>query len=139
MGCPSRSESRIFEIHRRCLCRGRPVVSFSTATNVQPLMNYYISRTTSYEYSLLYVRSLPPSSQAGQTAAIEAISLALRLPTIFNFDPLFKLDTVLALKNHELFSLLLIFLNNGLPEYQAWEKSHPGALEKYRASRISLW
>ena len=98
-------------------------------------MNHLI-RTTSYDYSLLYVRSLPPSSQAGQTAAIEAIAAALRLPTIFDFDPLFKLDTILTLKNHELFSLLLIFLNNGLPEYQAWEKDHPGSLEKYRASRI---
>jgi translation initiation factor 3 subunit M len=87
---------------------------------------------------LLYVRSLPPSSQAGQTAAIEAIAVALRLSTIFDFDPLFKLDTVLALKNHELFSLLLIFLNDGFPEYQAWERDHPGSLEKYRASRIYL-
>ena len=96
----------------------------------------YLFRTTSYEYSLLYVRSLPPSSQAGQAAAVEAITVALRLPAIFDFDSLFRLDTVLALKNHELFSLLLIFLNNGLPEYQAWENSHPAVLEKYRASRI---
>ena len=102
---------------------------------VQSLMNY-LFRSTSYEYSLLYVRSLPPSSQAGQAAAVDAITVALRLPTFFDFDPLFRLDTVLALKNHELFSLIMIFLNNGLPEYQAWEKSHPGVLEKYRASRI---
>ena len=93
-------------------------------------------RMTSYEYSLLYVQSLPPSSQAGQAAAVEAITVALRLPTFFDLDPLFRLDTVLALKNHELFSLVMIFLNNGLPEYQAWEKSHPGVLEKYRASSI---
>lgn len=84
---------------------------------------------------MLHVKSLPPSSQAGQAAALEATAAGLRLPTIFDFDPLFKLDAVLALKDHELFSLLLIFLNNGLPEYQAWEKSHPGALEKYRASK----
>lgn len=96
----------------------------------------YLFRTTSYEYSLLYVRSLPPSSQAGQAAAVEAITVALRIPTFFDFDPLFRLDTVLALKDHELFSLVLIFLNDGLLEYQAWEKSHPGVLEKYRASRI---
>lgn len=83
---------------------------------------------------MLHVRSLPPSSEAGQTAAIGTIALALRLATIFDFDPLFKLETVLALKDHEIFSLLLIFLNNGLPEYQAWEKGHPAALEKYRAS-----
>ena len=87
---------------------------------------------------MLYVRSLPPSSPAGQAAAVEAITVALRLPSFFNFDSLFRLDTVLELKNHELFSLLMIFLNDGLPEYQAWEKSHPGVLEKYRASRILL-
>lgn len=100
------------------------------------LLMSYLFRTTSYEYSLLYVRSLPPSSQAGQAAAVEAITVALRIPTFFDFDPLFRLDTVLALKDHELFSLVLIFLNDGLLEYQAWEKSHPGVLEKYRASRI---
>ena len=88
---------------------------------------------------MLYARSLPPSSQAGQNAAVEAIAVALCLPTIFDFDPLFKLDTVLAVKDHELFSLLLIFLNNGLPEYQAWEKTHPGALEKYRASGFTFF
>jgi translation initiation factor 3 subunit M len=96
----------------------------------------YLFRTTSYEYSLLYVRSLPPSSQEGQAAAVEAITVALRLPIFFDFDSLFRLDTVLALKNHELFSLLMIFLNDGLPEYRAWEESHQGVLEKYRASRI---
>ena len=96
-------------------------------------MNYQI-RMTSYEYSLLYVQSLPPSSQAGQAAAVEAITVALCLPTLFDLYPLFRLDTVLALKNHELFSLVMIFLNNGLPEYQAWENGHPGVLEKYRAS-----
>ena len=100
-----------------------------------PLM-IYLFRTTSYEYSLLYVRSLPPSSQAGQAAAVEAIAVALRLPTFFGFDSLFRLDTVLALKGHELFLLLMIFLNDGLPEYQAWEKNHQGVLEKYRASRV---
>jgi len=94
--------------------------------------------TTSYDYSLLHVRSLPPSSQAGQAAAVEATAAALRLPTILDFDPLFKLDTVLALKDHELFSLLLIFLNNGLLEYRAWEKSHPGALEKYQIAPEQL-
>lgn len=94
--------------------------------------------TTSYEYSLLYVRSLTPSSQAGQTAAVEAIAFALRLPSIFDFDPLFKLDAVLAAKSHELFLLLLIFLNNGLSEYQAWEKAHPGALEKYQITSEQL-
>jgi len=94
--------------------------------------------TTSYEYSLLHVRSLPSSSEAGQAAAVEAITVALRLLSFFNFDSLFRLDAVLNLKNHELFSLLMIFLNDGLPEYQAWEKSHPGVLEKYQITPDQL-
>ncbi|KAF8165632.1 hypothetical protein B0H34DRAFT_671432 [Crassisporium funariophilum] len=94
--------------------------------------------TTSYEYSLVYVRRLPPSSELGQSAALEAIATALRLPTVFDFDLLFKLDAVLAVKDHELFSLLQIFLNDGLPEYKSWEASHSGSLEKYQIAPSEL-
>jgi len=77
------------------------------------------------------VKSLPPTSETAQSAAVEAIASALRLPTIFDFDPLFKLDAVVGVKNHELFALLQIFLNDGLPEFKSWEANHPGALEKH--------
>ncbi|KAF8914261.1 hypothetical protein CPB84DRAFT_1721203 [Gymnopilus junonius] len=85
----------------------------------------------SYDYSLLYIKSLPPSSDAANAASLDAIASALRLPTIFDFDPLFKLDAVVSVKDHELFSLLQIFLNNGLPEFKAWQTKHPAALETY--------
>ncbi|KAH7923661.1 hypothetical protein BV22DRAFT_1113278 [Leucogyrophana mollusca] len=91
-----------------------------------------------YEYTLSYVPSLPPSSPTSQSAAIDAIAMALRLPTVFDFDPLFKLDAVIASKEHELFSLLQIFLNGGLPEFQAWNGSHAGALEKYELDKVQL-
>jgi translation initiation factor 3 subunit M len=89
-------------------------------------------RPISYQYTLSYVRSLHPTSDIGQKAALDAIATALRLPSIFDFDPLFKLDAVIAAKNHELFSLLQIFMNEGLPEFKTWARSHEGAFEKYR-------
>jgi translation initiation factor 3 subunit M len=63
---------------------------------------------------------------------VEAIATALRLPSIFDFDSLFKLDAVLNVKNHELFSLLQVFLSGGLPEFKAWQSNHPQVLEIYR-------
>ncbi|KAJ6515439.1 PCI domain-containing protein [Mycena sanguinolenta] len=91
-----------------------------------------------YEYSLEYVRSLPPGGPATETAALETIATALRLPFIFDFDPLFKLDAVVAAKNHELFSLLQIFLNDGLPQFKAWEEAHAGSLQKYQLESTHL-
>ena len=60
------------------------------------------------------------------------VATALRLPSVFDFDALFKLDAVICIKDHELFFLLQIFLNGGLGEFNAWQSSHPHALEKYR-------
>ncbi|KAF4619222.1 hypothetical protein D9613_004977 [Agrocybe pediades] len=77
--------------------------------------------SVAYDYSLLYVRSLPP----------HLIASALRLPVVFDFDPLFKLDAVLNVKDHELFSLLHIFLSNGLAEFKEWQSKHAQTLEKY--------
>ncbi|RPD66815.1 PCI-domain-containing protein [Lentinus tigrinus ALCF2SS1-7] len=85
--------------------------------------------TTSLRYQLSYVRSLPSSS--AQSAAVDAISTALRLPFYFDFDSLFRLDAVVAAKDHELFSLLQIFLNDSLAQYQTWAQSHTDAFSKY--------
>ncbi|KZP06729.1 PCI-domain-containing protein [Athelia psychrophila] len=92
----------------------------------------------SYQYKLFYVRSLGPASDAGKTAAVDAIATALRLPTVFDFDPLLKLDAVVAAKDSELFSLLQIFLNEGLPEFNAWEGSHAGVLEQHQLDKAQL-
>ena len=86
---------------------------------------------TAYEYTLSYVRSLPVNSSESQTAAVDAIASALRLPSLFNFDALFRLDAVVAAQDHELFSLLRIFINDGLPEFQAWATSHADAFAQY--------
>lgn len=93
---------------------------------------------TAYHHTLAYVSSLPSSSPDGQSAAIDAIALALRLPSLFDLDPLFKLDAVVAAKDHELFSLLQVFLNSGLPELHSWLESHPAVLEKYELDQAQL-
>ncbi|KAG2064447.1 hypothetical protein BDR04DRAFT_1145892 [Suillus decipiens] len=93
---------------------------------------------TAYHYTLSYVASLPSSSPEGRLAAIDAIVLALRLPSLFDLDPLFKLDAVVLAKDHELFSLLQVFLNNGLPEFYSWLESHPAVLEEYELDRAQL-
>jgi translation initiation factor 3 subunit M len=97
-----------------------------------------VDQTSSYQYRLSYVRSLPASSEVGKAAAIDAIVTALRLPSIFDFDPLFKLEPVIAVKDHELFSLLHVFLNEGLSEFSTWVGSHTGALEKYQLDKAQL-
>ncbi|KAJ3783178.1 PCI domain-containing protein [Lentinula aff. detonsa] len=92
----------------------------------------------SYDYSILYVRSLPPTSEAAKDASIRVIASALRFPSIFEFDALFKLDAVVANKDHELFALLQVFLNDGLSEFKAWETSHPGALRQHDLDHVQL-
>lgn len=91
-----------------------------------------------YQYILSYVRSLDATSEAGKAAAVDAIATALRLPTIFDFDPLLKLDAVVAAKDSELFSLLQIFLNEGLQEFNTWEGSHSGVLEQHQLDKTEL-
>lgn len=106
----------------------------SALTLLQPAYNLlldHLRRQAGYEFLGLYLRSLSSTSSAAQEAAVRLIATALRLPTVFDFDPLFKLDAVIAVKDHELFSLLQIYLNDSLLEFNAWEASHPGAFEKY--------
>ncbi|KAK7696295.1 hypothetical protein QCA50_000949 [Cerrena zonata] len=93
---------------------------------------------TSYQYQLSYVRSIPSSSPSAEPAALELIATALRSPTVFDFDPLFRLDAVVAAKSHELFSLLQIFLNDGLTQFQAWESSHADAISAYNLDKAQL-
>lgn len=79
---------------------------------------------TAYYYKLAHVRSLEPTSQSTQTAALDAIATAVSNPAVFEFDPLFKLDAVIATKSHPLFALLRIFLNGGLDDLHTWQRAH---------------
>ncbi|TEB30049.1 hypothetical protein FA13DRAFT_1764563 [Coprinellus micaceus] len=94
----------------------------------------------SYAYSLLYVQRLPASSDTAKSAAAQLIADALRLPSTFDFDALFKLDAVIAVKTSdpELFSLLQVFLNGGLKEFEAWQAGKEGVLTKYNLDSTSL-
>ena len=86
---------------------------------------------TSYQYQLAYVKSLPAAS--ARDAAVGVIVTALRLPSVFDFDALFRIDAVLAAKDSDIYPLLQIFLNDGLAEYSAWASSHGDVLTKYSA------
>lgn len=85
-----------------------------------------------------YIQTLPSTSASAHEGAVNLIATALGLPTVFDFDPLFKLDAVLAVKEDELFALLQIFLNDGLSEFKAWETSHSYVLAKYSLDRNHL-
>lgn len=45
---------------------------------------------------------------------MDLIAAALRLPDVFDFDVLFRIDAITAAKGTELFALLQIYLNDGL-------------------------
>ena len=88
-------------------------------------------RTTSYHHLLTSLRNLPPNSPHAESSAIQAISMSLKLPSVFDFDTLFKIDAIIKLQGHELFSLLRVFLSGGLEDYKKWELEHSGSAEKY--------
>ncbi|KAF7792843.1 hypothetical protein EIP86_003944 [Pleurotus ostreatoroseus] len=90
----------------------------------------------SYKFELLYVKSLPPSSVSGP--AQDLIATALRLPNVFDFDALFRIDAITAAKGTELFELLQIYLNDGLVEYKAWEQKHDDAITKHNLDKAQL-
>jgi hypothetical protein len=57
--------------------------------------------------------------------------MSLKLPSVFDFDTLFKIDAIMKLQGHELFSLLRVFLSGGLEDYKKWELEHSASIEKY--------
>jgi len=59
-------------------------------------MRFALRAVTRPTTTLGHVHSLDPASQATQLAALDAIATALSDPTIFDLDPLFRLDATLA-------------------------------------------
>jgi translation initiation factor 3 subunit M len=98
------------------------------STLLTSLLSY---RKTSYQYLLTSLRNLPPNSPHAESSAIQAISASLKLPSVFDFDTLYKIDAVIKLQGHELFALLRVFLSGGLEDYKKWESEHPGSIEKH--------
>ncbi|KAH8989688.1 PCI-domain-containing protein [Lactarius akahatsu] len=95
-------------------------------------------RVTAYHYKLAHLRSLDPASQATQLVALDAIATALSDPTIFDFDPLFKLDAVLAVKAHPLFALLRVFLSGGPDDLHAWQNAHASTAGEFSLDAAQL-
>jgi translation initiation factor 3 subunit M len=86
---------------------------------------------TAYQYALAYARSFPGSSPQAQSAAICVIVSALQLPTLFDFDPVLKLDSISAARDHPLHALLQVFVGGGLAEYQAWAGANGTAISEH--------
>ena len=94
-------------------------------TRASPIiLTHLLSRDTAYYYKLALVRSLEPTAQSAQPVALDAIATALSNPTVFDFDPLFKLDAVVATRSHPLFALLRIFFNGGVDDLHTWQSAH---------------
>ncbi|KAH9057289.1 PCI-domain-containing protein [Lactarius vividus] len=95
-------------------------------------------RATAYHYKLAHVRSLDPASQATQLVALDAIATALSDPTIFDYDPLFKLDAVLAAQAHPLFALLRVFLSGAPDDLHAWQSTHASTAAEFSLDSAQL-
>lgn len=105
--------------------------AFLRLTLPSPTAELPSRRTTSYQYLLASLRSVPSNSPHPESDAIQAISTSLKLPSVFDFDTLFKIDAVIKLQGHELFSLLRVFLSGGLEDYKKWESEHSESIGKY--------
>jgi translation initiation factor 3 subunit M len=104
----------------------------STASHSKSENPPHANRDNAYHYKLVHVRSLDPASKSTQPAALNAIATAVSDPAVLDFDPLFKLDAVLAAKSHPLFALLRIFLNGGLDDLRAWQRAHADVSSTFR-------
>ena len=79
---------------------------------------------------------LPKDSPVAQEAVLDAVASAIRLPSIFNFDSVFKLGNLPLIKDHPLRVLLDIFLGKGLSDYQSWASSHADCMVTYSTSTL---
>lgn len=93
-------------------------------------------RSEAYEFQLLLARQISPSSLEYQNAAINLIVTSIRTPTNFDFDTLLTINSVVATKDHPLFSLLHIFLNDGLEELRAWTSKHGDILSQHSTFQL---
>ena len=138
VGCHAGREECIPEDSRRCLLKSwsgvRPTTGWARARILKHHPLPYSSRETAYYYKLAHVRSLEPTSQSAQPAALDAIATALSNSTVFDFDPLFKLDAVVATRSHPLFALLQVFFNGGVDDLHAWQSAHADVSSKFGAS-----
>ncbi|KAJ3285724.1 hypothetical protein HK104_009360 [Borealophlyctis nickersoniae] len=87
-----------------------------------------------YEYRLRYLATFENADAAAlkttKEQATRAVREAIRIPEVLNFEDLFRLQAVQALKPSKLFDLLTIFMEHGLAQYRAFVKSNAGFVAK---------
>ncbi|KAJ3102624.1 hypothetical protein HDU97_000408 [Phlyctochytrium planicorne] len=64
------------------------------------------------------------------TQAVNVIKSAIRIPSVLNFEDVYRLDAVRALGSTPLVDLLKIFLDQTLKDYRAFTKKHAGFVAK---------
>jgi translation initiation factor 3 subunit M len=101
------------------------------ASNIVPCLLARFYRADVYYYKLELVRSYDAATAEAQAAALDVIKTALIDPTMFDFDQLFKLDAVVKLKDHPLFSLLNVFMSGNLPDLENWNKTNSTTLGEF--------
>jgi hypothetical protein len=139
VGDLTRREERLPQDPRRRLLKSWTTVRFFPPTSTRTVSpETLLISDTAYYYKLAYVRSLDPASQSTTPAALDAIATAVSEPTVFDFDPLFKLDAVLAARSHPLFALLRIFLSGGLDDLRTWQQAHADITNSYGITILAL-
>lgn len=59
------------------------------------------------------------------------MALALRLPSVLDFESLLHLDTIKTVKDHPLLSLLNIFVRGSFADFQGWMAPNEGVLPQF--------
>ncbi|EJD01555.1 PCI-domain-containing protein [Fomitiporia mediterranea MF3/22] len=85
---------------------------------------------TAFAFSISHVRSLPPSEST--RPSLQLIALALRIPTVFDFDPVLKLESVQTLNGSQLYGLLNIFNKGSLGEFNSWKEKNQSTVNEYQ-------
>ncbi|KAJ3037402.1 hypothetical protein HDV00_001709 [Rhizophlyctis rosea] len=91
-------------------------------------------KPTAYEYRLKHLQTYEQADAAtlkqSTDQSIAAVRDAIRLPQVLNFEDLYTLKAVQALKPSKLFDLLSVFLDQDLKAYRKFVKENKGVVEK---------
>jgi translation initiation factor 3 subunit M len=96
-----------------------------------------------YQYLVRAIRTIPSdeaSSPEAQHLSLRALKTALTHPSHFDFEDLNSLDSIIDLKNSNptYFELLEIFTSETLDEFNDFNESHSGWMEKERLDADAL-
>ncbi|KAG8734239.1 hypothetical protein FRC12_018591 [Ceratobasidium sp. 428] len=86
---------------------------------------------TAYGYQLYYLFAVCTKSPQAVEASTQTIAWAVSEPSIFDLDSLLRTDTLEAVQDHPLYSLLKIFSSGDLAQYHTWESEHASTLSEF--------